>query len=144
MVEYDSIVWLSYRNSSIDRLNKTRQNLNIVIFRSVFLLKMQSPTDVGRCNYSALFICNLLNKLIDFSDLVNKISLVLPSFNLKSSLAFEIDIYSTNYCFRYLSDRALCTINNVNNIDKFHNTLYNILFKLFFSFCSSYCLKIVK
>lgn len=68
-----------------------------------------------------------------FPDLINEISLTVPSFNLRNPLAFKINFHSTNYdSFTSSFDSVLYVyyINYVNNIDLFHNTLSDVLFNL--------------
>lgn len=52
---------------------------------------------------------------MDSADLLNKILLIILSFNLRNPLALGSNFHSTYYGFTPLLDRALCTINNVNN-----------------------------
>lgn len=88
----------------------------IIFFRTGFQLRMKSVTG-GRCNNNVWFIYNLCNGLMNSSDSLGEISLVIPSFNLKNPSAFKSNFHS------HISiDRVLLVINNVNNIDMFHNT----------------------
>lgn len=55
---------------------------NVLLFHCGFQLKNQSM--VNKChNYRVLFIYNLSDRLIDSSDLLSKILLLVPSFNLR-------------------------------------------------------------
>lgn len=60
---------------------------------------------------------------MDSPDLLSKILSIVSSFNLRNPSALKSNFYSTYYSFTPLLDHALRTINNVNNIDMFQNTL---------------------
>lgn len=79
-----------------------------------------------RRNYNVLFIYSLLNRLKKSPDLLGKILLVMPFFNLTNIAIVLSDFHTTNYNSISPLDRTLRTTNNINNIDKFHCTVSDV------------------
>lgn len=74
-----------------------------------------------RCrDFRVSFVYKLLNGLVDLPKLLNKVTLVIPSFNLRKLLTLETNFHSRNYDHASPLDRVLRIIHFVNDVDPLH------------------------
>jgi len=121
-------MWSPYQSNSIDRINKVQNKFcKLVLFRCGGHLRLQPLMDSHR-DFSVSFVYKLLNGSIDSPELLNKISLAIPSFSLRKPSIFNINFHSTNYGHATPLNRALGILNNAVGVDIFFLTPYVVFY----------------